>query len=143
MSYILEIDTQVCINLSVHPKNKNGLESAIFKAESFFRLRPDAEARILDGSTDEEIWSSSGAKYFKESEIYLLQSWKTLLDSFPMKVASLTVDDIVKLRVALNNAENALKRLVDHDKNWQVVYNGELAQVREAREALSKAMQRD
>jgi len=60
-----------------------------------------------------------------------------------MKVASLTVDDIVKLRVALNNAENALKRLIDHDKNWQVIYNGELAQVREAREALSKSMQRD
>lgn len=60
-----------------------------------------------------------------------------------MKVASLTVDDIVKLRVALNNAENALKRLIDHDEDWQTIYNGELAQVKEAREALSKAMNRD
>lgn len=60
-----------------------------------------------------------------------------------MKIASLTVDDVVKLRVALNNAENALKRLIDNDKNWQVIYNGELAQVKEAREALSKSMQRD
>jgi hypothetical protein len=60
-----------------------------------------------------------------------------------MKVASLTVDDIVKLRVALNNAENAFKRLIDLEKNWQVIYNGELTQVKEAREALSKSMQRD
>jgi len=60
-----------------------------------------------------------------------------------MKVASLTVDDVVKLRVALNNAENALKRLIDLEKNWQVIYNGELTQIKEAREALSKSMQRD
>jgi hypothetical protein len=60
-----------------------------------------------------------------------------------MKVASLTVDDVVKLRVALNNAENAFKRLIDLEKNWQVIYNGELTQVKEAREALSKSMQRD
>ena len=60
-----------------------------------------------------------------------------------MKIASLTVDDVVKLRVALNNAENAFKRLIDLEKNWQVIYNGELTQVKEAREALSKSMQRD
>jgi hypothetical protein len=60
-----------------------------------------------------------------------------------MKVASLTVDDIVKLRVALNNAENALKRLASEDKNWQVIYNGELQQVKEAREALAASMRRD
>jgi hypothetical protein len=60
-----------------------------------------------------------------------------------MKVASLTVDDVVKLRVALNNAENAFKRLIDLEKNWQVIYNGELTQVKEAKEALSKSMQRD
>jgi hypothetical protein len=60
-----------------------------------------------------------------------------------IKVASLTVDDVVKLRVALNNAENAFKRLIDLEKNWQVIYNGELTQVKEAREALSKSMQRE
>ncbi len=60
-----------------------------------------------------------------------------------MKVASLTVDDIVKLRVALNNAENALKRLASEDKNWQVIYNGELQQIKEAREALAASMRRD
>jgi len=60
-----------------------------------------------------------------------------------MKVASLTVDDIVKLRVALNNGENALKRLASEDKNWQVIYNGELQQIKEAREALAASMRRD
>ena len=60
-----------------------------------------------------------------------------------MKIASLTVDDVVKLRVALNNAENALKRLMATESDWQVIYNGELEQVKEAREALSKAMQRE
>lgn len=74
MSYILEIETEICINLFICPKDKNGLQSAILKAENFFRLRPDAEARILDDSTNEEVWSSSGAKYLQESEIYPLQS---------------------------------------------------------------------
>jgi hypothetical protein len=60
-----------------------------------------------------------------------------------MKIASLTVDDVVKLRVALNNAENALKRLMANESNWKVIYNGELEQVKEAREALSKSMQRE
>jgi hypothetical protein len=60
-----------------------------------------------------------------------------------MKIASLTVDDIVKLRVALNNGENALKRLASEDKNWQVIYNGELQQIKEAREALAASMRRD
>ena len=60
-----------------------------------------------------------------------------------MKIASLTVDDVVKLRVALNNAENALKRLADTENAWQVIYNGELKQVKEAKEALAAAMRRD
>ena len=60
-----------------------------------------------------------------------------------MKVASLTVDDVVKLRVALNNAENALKRLASENNNWQVIYNGELQQNKEAKEALAASMRRD
>ena len=65
------------------------------------------------------------------------------LTLFDMKIASLTVDDVVKLRVALNNAENALKRLADTENAWQVIYNGELKQVKEAKEALAAAMRRD
>jgi hypothetical protein len=60
-----------------------------------------------------------------------------------MKIASLTVDDVVKLRVALNNAENALKRLMATESNWKIIYDGELDQVKQAREALSKSMQRE
>jgi len=60
-----------------------------------------------------------------------------------MKIASLTVDDVVKLRVALNNGENALKRLASTESNWQVIYNGELQQVKEAKEALAESMRRD
>jgi len=63
--------------------------------------------------------------------------------SIDMKIASLTVDDVVKLRVALNNAENALKRLSAENNNWQVIYNGELQQVKEAKEALAASMRRD
>jgi len=60
-----------------------------------------------------------------------------------MKVASLTVDDIVKLRVALNHAENALKKLATDNKSWEIIYNGELSQVKEAKEALAQSMRRD
>lgn len=62
---------------------------------------------------------------------------------FDMKVASLTVDDIVKLRVALNHAENALKKLATDNKSWEIIYNGELSQVKEAKEALAQSMRRD
>jgi len=60
-----------------------------------------------------------------------------------MKVASLTVDEVVKLRIALNNAENALKRLSGTENAWKVVYESELNQVKEAKEALTEAMRRD
>jgi len=60
-----------------------------------------------------------------------------------MKIASFTVDDVVKFRVALNIAENALKRLSSADSSWQIIYNGELNRVKEAKEALNEAIRRD
>ena len=60
-----------------------------------------------------------------------------------MKVAFLTVDDIVKLRVALNHAENALKRLAMENESWKVIFNGELQQVQEAKDALNEAIRRE
>jgi len=60
-----------------------------------------------------------------------------------MKIASFTVDDVVKFRVALNIAENALKRLSSADNTWQIIYNGELNRVKEAKEALNEAIRRD
>jgi hypothetical protein len=74
MSYILEIETPVCINLFIYEKNHKGLKKAISRAETFFRLQPDSVARIMEGSDDREVWSSCGAKHLKESEIYLLKS---------------------------------------------------------------------
>ena len=74
MSYILEIETPVCINLFIYEKNHKGLTNAISRAETFFRLQPDAFALIVDDLTKDEVWSKSGANYRKENEIYLLKS---------------------------------------------------------------------
>ena len=60
-----------------------------------------------------------------------------------MKIAYLTVDDAVKLKVALNNLENALKRLSFIDDSWKIIYEGELKQAMEAKEALAASMRRD
>ena len=60
-----------------------------------------------------------------------------------MKIASFTVDDVVKMRVALNIAENALKRLSSADNTWQIIYDGELNRIKEAKEALNEAIRRD
>lgn len=60
-----------------------------------------------------------------------------------MKIASLTIDDYVKLKIALNNAEIALKRLIAANSDWVTLYNGELNQVKEAKEALAKSMQNE
>ena len=60
-----------------------------------------------------------------------------------MKIAYLTVDDAVKLKVALNNSENALKRLSFIDDAWKIIYEGEPKQNKEAKEALAASMRRD
>ncbi len=60
-----------------------------------------------------------------------------------MKIASLTIDDYVKLKIALNNAEIALKRLLAANSQWAALYHGELQQVQEAKEALVKSMQKE
>jgi hypothetical protein len=58
-------------------------------------------------------------------------------------VAHLTVDEFVKLRVALNNAEIAYKRLLALESQWGTIYNGELNQVKEGKEVLAQSMQRE
>jgi len=67
MSYILEIETPVCINLFIYEKSHKGLKKAISRAESFFRLQPDSFARIVEDLNGGEVWSSSGANRPKES----------------------------------------------------------------------------
>lgn len=53
-----------------------------------------------------------------------------------MKVAYLTADQLVKIRIALNNHELALKRLLDMDKSWEPIYRTELNQLKEAKQSL-------
>ncbi len=60
-----------------------------------------------------------------------------------MKIAYFTVDDVVKMRAALNHAENALKRLAIENESWKTIFNGELQQVKEAKEALNEAIRRE
>jgi hypothetical protein len=67
MSYILEIETPVCINLFIYEKNHKGLKKAISRAETFFRLQPDSVARIMDDFDNSEVWSSCGANCPKKS----------------------------------------------------------------------------
>jgi hypothetical protein len=58
-------------------------------------------------------------------------------------VAHLTVDEYVKLKIALNNAEIAYKRLLAANSDWNTLYNGELNQVKEGKEVLVQSMQRE
>jgi hypothetical protein len=67
MSYILEIETPVCINLFIYEKNHKGLKKAISRAEAFFRLQPDSVARIMDDFDNSEVWSSCDANCLKKS----------------------------------------------------------------------------
>lgn len=59
-----------------------------------------------------------------------------------MKIASLTVDEIVKLRVALNNAQNTLERLIKSDESWKTIYEIEVEQVKEAKNILTEIIKR-
>lgn len=59
-----------------------------------------------------------------------------------MKIASLTVDEIVKLRIALNNAQNTLERLIKSDESWKTIYEIEVEQVKEAKNILTEIIKR-
>jgi len=59
--YVLEMETNVCINIKWFEKNRKGLKEAFLRAESFLLFHPDAKASILENSTQELVWSSSGA----------------------------------------------------------------------------------
>ena len=55
-----------------------------------------------------------------------------------MKIASLTVDEIV----ALNNAQNTLERLIKSDESWKTIYEIEVEQVKEAKNILTEIIKR-
>ena len=60
-----------------------------------------------------------------------------------MKVAYLTADQLVKIRIALNNHELALQRLLDMDKSWGPIYRTELNQLKEAKQSLLDSYTKD
>ncbi len=65
------------------------------------------------------------------------------LTLFNMKVAYLTADQLVKIRIALNNHELALQRLLDMDKSWEPIYRTELMQLKEAKQSLLDSYTKD
>lgn len=62
-----------------------------------------------------------------------------------MKVASITLDEVVQIRVALNNAELTLRRILKQE-NYNYLkpfYEGELEATLQAKAALDSAIKRD
>ena len=60
-----------------------------------------------------------------------------------MKAGSVTIDEVVKLRVALNNSINTLNRLIKSDNYLRPFYEGELEAAQEAKAILSEITKRD
>ena len=60
-----------------------------------------------------------------------------------MKIASITIDECVQIRIALSNAEINLRRFIKQDMAFKQVYEDELQQVIEAKKMLANALQRD
>ena len=60
-----------------------------------------------------------------------------------LTVAQLTIDDYVKLKIALNNGLIAYKRLLAADAQWSPLFRAELKQIEEGKEALARSMQRE
>jgi hypothetical protein len=58
MKYILEIETNTCINIFFYEKSSVGLNDAFLRVESFFCLRPESKATIVEDSTGDLVWSS-------------------------------------------------------------------------------------
>lgn len=54
--YILEIETVSCTLISVHEKNRKGLENALLKVESFLGQNNYVSAKILCSNSKQEVW---------------------------------------------------------------------------------------
>lgn len=57
--YILEIETEACILVSVYDKSREGLQKAFEKTEKFLLDREVVSAKILCSNSKEEVWSLS------------------------------------------------------------------------------------
>ena len=60
-----------------------------------------------------------------------------------MKAGSVTIDEVVKLRVALNNSINTLNRLIRSEQGLRSFYEGELEVAEEAKAILSQIIKRE
>ena len=58
-NYILEIETETCILISVYSKNKNGFKKALMKTQDLMRVKEILSAHILCSNSKEIIWSLS------------------------------------------------------------------------------------
>ena len=59
--YILEIETEACILVSVYEKTREGLENAFLRIESFLMNQKSSEIKILCSDSKEIAWSISDA----------------------------------------------------------------------------------
>lgn len=55
--YILEIERNSCILVSVYDKNREGLQRAFEKLENFLLDNEVVSAKILCSNSKEEVWS--------------------------------------------------------------------------------------
>lgn len=55
--YILEIEKESCILISVYDKNREGLQRAFEKIENFLLDKEVVSAKILCSNSKEEVWS--------------------------------------------------------------------------------------
>lgn len=58
-------------------------------------------------------------------------------------VGYLTMDEMVSIRVALNNSINTVKRLINQEKTLSSYYSKELESLQEAKSILANSLNRD
>ena len=58
-------------------------------------------------------------------------------------ITKLTLEESVKLRIALSSSEIVLKRLIQTEKGWENYYQGILDEVTEAKETLKQSIDRE
>jgi hypothetical protein len=55
--YILEVERNSCILISVYDKNREGLQRAFEKIENFLLDKEVVSVKILCSNSKEEVWS--------------------------------------------------------------------------------------
>ena len=55
--YILEVESEACIHISIYNKNKIGLKKALSKAQLLMSGKEILSARILCSDSKEVVWA--------------------------------------------------------------------------------------